>query len=136
MTLLDTGYLIAIADRRDQLHRRAVHWAGVIEGELILTEYVLVEAVNHFSSAIDRERAFRLLDWVQTDPQVEIVWAGHELFAAGVRLHRARGDKNWSLTDCISFHIMKERGVRQALAYDIHFEQAGFEPLLRREPGV
>jgi predicted nucleic acid-binding protein len=43
-------------------------------------------------------------------------------------------DKDWSLTDCISFHLMRTKGITRALAYDEHFAQAGFEPLLRRQP--
>jgi len=55
-------------------------------------------------------------------------------FRAGVELYRARMDKEWSITDGISFEIMRERGIRRALAYDAHFEQAGYEALLRRDP--
>jgi uncharacterized protein len=43
-------------------------------------------------------------------------------------------DKSWSLTDCISFAVMNDRGITRAMAYDHHFEQAGFEALLRRDP--
>jgi uncharacterized protein len=52
----------------------------------------------------------------------------------GIELHRGRLDKLWSLTDCVSFVVMEQRGIQQALAFDHHFEQAGFEALLRREP--
>jgi uncharacterized protein len=60
--------------------------------------------------------------------------ADNDAFGAGFRLHRDRGDKTWSLTDYISFALMGQRGLRAALAYDHHFEQAGFEVLLRRDP--
>ena len=52
----------------------------------------------------------------------------------GLSLHVARMDKSWSLTDCISFYLMRERGITQALTTDHHFTQAGFEALLRRDP--
>jgi uncharacterized protein len=42
----------------------------------------------------------------------------------------SRRDKEWSLTDCISFVVMKERGLTEALTADHHFEQAGFKALL------
>jgi predicted nucleic acid-binding protein len=67
-------------------------------------------------------------------PPFIFIPASPELFADGLRLHHERPDKEWSLTDCISFHVMRERGITRALAYDIHFEQAGFEALLRRDP--
>jgi predicted nucleic acid-binding protein len=57
-----------------------------------------------------------------------------QLFAAGVRLLAERTDKEWSLTDCLSFIVLAERGITRALTYDHLFEQAGFEALLRRDP--
>jgi uncharacterized protein len=64
----------------------------------------------------------------------ELLADSPELWEAGIRLHAERADKEWSLTDCISFIVMRERGIAQALAYDHHFEQAGFQALLRRDP--
>ena len=52
-------------------------------------------------------------------------------FDEGVRLYVARPDKDWSLTDCISFVVMRERGITEALTGDRHFEQAGFVALLK-----
>jgi hypothetical protein len=101
---------------------------------LLITEYVLWECVNTFSKPKDRPSAHALVEQVQSDPSCELVYASPQLFATGLRLHRDRPDKEWSLTDCISFQVMRERHVTQALAYDVHFEQAGFEPLLRRNP--
>lgn len=54
-----------------------------------------------------------------------------EQFDAALDLYSQRHDKTWGLTDCVSFCIMSERGIQEALAYDHHFEQAGFRPLLR-----
>jgi predicted nucleic acid-binding protein len=51
-----------------------------------------------------------------------------------LELHERRPDKQWSLTDCISFEVMREHGITTALAYDEHFVQAGFDALLRRDP--
>ena len=57
-----------------------------------------------------------------------MVLASHELFTAGVELYCQRPDKDWSLTDCISFVVMKHGQITEALATDHHFEQAGFVP--------
>ena len=97
-------------------------------------EYVLWETVNAFSHPADRSKAHALLALVRAEPDYEVVPAGEALFEAGLALHRARPDKGWSLTDCVSFLVMQERGIRQALAYDQDFEQAGFMALLRSEP--
>lgn len=64
----------------------------------------------------------------------EFIAASPAHLADGLRLYRGRSDKEWSLTDCVSFNIMRERGLTSALTYDHHFEQAGFEALLRRDP--
>ena len=60
-----------------------------------------------------------------------MVWSERSLFEAGLRLYASRRDTEWSLTDCISFVVMKQHNLTEALTADHHFEQAGFIPLLR-----
>lgn len=134
MILVDTGFLLALAQPTDGLHTRAAHWAQQLSEPLVVTEYVLLETVNSLSKRADRPRAHRIVDLISGDEDYALVYSSRALITAGLRLHRERVDKEWSLTDCISFHIMRERGITRALAYDAHFEQAGFEALLRREP--
>jgi predicted nucleic acid-binding protein len=134
MIFLDTGFFVALFSVDDSLHDRAEAWALRSDEPLLVTEYVLWECVNTFSKPKDRATAHALIEHVESDPACEVVRASADLFAAGLRLHRNRPDKEWSLTDCVSFHLMRERGLTRALAYDIHFEQAGFEAMLRRDP--
>jgi hypothetical protein len=63
---------------------------------------------------------------------VEIMPPTAALFDQGLALFAERQDKAWSLPDCISFVVMQERGIREALSGDHHVEQAGFVALLRR----
>ena len=63
--------------------------------------------------------------------QFEIVPADNHWFRLGLDLYRRRPDREWSLTDCISFEIMRTRGLTEALTTDHHFTQAGFRALLR-----
>jgi predicted nucleic acid-binding protein len=134
MILLDTGFFIALFTPDDDLYERAAAWSLQLNEPLLVTEYVLLECVNSFSTAKDRPSAHALIEHVRSDPACEVVQASPQLFEAGLRLHRERPDKEWSLTDCISFAIMGERSIQRALAYDHHFEQAGFEALLRKDP--
>jgi predicted nucleic acid-binding protein len=134
MILIDTSYLLALVHPRDALFSRAQAWARAAAGRFIVTEYVLWETANAMSVQADRPKFHALLARVSGDASIELVAACQELWEAGIRLHAARADKEWSLTDCISFHMMQDRGMTQALAYDHHFEQAGFEALLRRDP--
>jgi len=134
MILVDTGFLVAMALRSDALHARAMAWGRHLSDALLVTEHVLIETINSLSRARDRSRSVIIQDWVLGGHGFEFLPASEAQFRAGVALYRARMDKEWSMTDCISFEIMRERGLCRALAYDAHFEQAGFEALLRRDP--
>jgi uncharacterized protein len=134
MIFLDTGYFIALFTPDDHLHKRAMTWSLRLNEPFLISEYVLWECVNGFSKPKDRTTAHELVNHVQHNSKWKLIHASPGLFAAGLQLHRDRQDKEWSLTDCISFHLMREHGVKRALAYDAHFEQAGFEALLRSDP--
>jgi predicted nucleic acid-binding protein len=71
---------------------------------------------------------------LRQDTKLEVIAASTELQDRGAKLFGERPDKEWSLTDCISFVIMSERGMREALSADRDFEEAGFRALLRYEP--
>lgn len=136
MIFVDSGFLLALAQPTDALHFRATSWANILSEPLLVTEYILCETVNNLSKPANRPRAHRIMEMVSNDANYMVVQASSRLFAAGLQLHRARLDKEWSLTDCISFHLMRERGLVRALAYDVHFDQAGFEALLRKDPSA
>jgi uncharacterized protein len=83
-------------------------------------------------SPAHRQNFTRLLALLKADPDTEIVSASASLFERGAELYARRPDKYWTLTDCISFVVMTERGIVEALTGDHHFEQAGFRALLRQ----
>ncbi len=90
------------------------------------TEYVLVEVANFFCSAGARPLFLSLVEVLRATRTTIIVPSSSSLFAQGIELFAKRPDKEWSLTDCISFEVMAELG----LTADHHFEQAGFRALL------
>jgi predicted nucleic acid-binding protein len=134
MILADTGFFLALAWSREALHDRAVRWSEAVAETLLVTEYVLWEVVNSLSAPVDRAKAQAFAQLVRTPPGYEFVPATPDLTDAGLKLHAERPDKAWSLTDCVSFVVMTDRGIRTALAHDHHFEQAGFVGLLRADP--
>jgi predicted nucleic acid-binding protein len=136
MIFVDTGYLLALLNPRDELHERAQAWASSVSESLLTTEYVVWELVNSFSMPIDRSKVHMAVEAIRGDVSWECIPASTDLFEVGLQLHREREDKEWSLTDCISFHVMSQRGTLNSLTYDHHFEQAGFVALLRRDPKV
>ena len=134
MTFLDTSYFVALALRRDALHARALSWTRRLPGPFLTTEFVLWEFVNQLSMPVNRARAHAMLAGARENPSIQIREPAPELFRAGLTLHAERADKSWSLTDCVSFVVMQEANITDALTYDRHFEQAGFRALLRGDP--
>lgn len=133
---LDTGYTIALSVESDEYHERAVELAEQLEAEktrLVTTRAIMLETGNALSKKRYRKSAIELLDALEEDPLVEIVLLSEELFAEAFELFRSRPDKEWGLVDCVSFIVMQERGLTEALTPDKHYEQSGFRALLRGE---
>jgi predicted nucleic acid-binding protein len=131
---LDTSYLVALAVPADGLHDAAMAWTAATSGPFITTEFVLLEFVNLLSSPIHRPKAHGILSSIYGNSSIHVVPATAESFQRGLALHGKRLDKSWSLTDCISFEVMREANATDSLTHDQHFEQAGFRALLRRMP--
>lgn len=102
---------------------------------MITTQPVVFEIGNALAKARHRALAIALLEDLREDPQVEVLDVSDSLFESAFGLYRVRPDKNWSLTDCVSFVVMDECGIANALTADDHFRQAGFRPLLGRPGG-
>ena len=132
---LDSAYVIALAQATDAHHSPAVEMSRQLAErrvQIVTRDAVLLEIGNALAKVKSREGAIRFITHLQNSPAVEIVPLTQDLLAAGWELFRQRPDKDWSWTDCISFVVMRERGLKQALTSDGHFEQAGFIALLRQ----
>lgn len=125
---VDTGYLIALEDADDGNHPAAVqHREGLGEMPLMTTtSYVVDEVVTFFNARGQRGKAVELGETLLSSQSVEMVHIGEGLLTRGLDLLRLRSDKRYSLTDCVSFVVMRERGITTAFAFDRHFEQEGF----------
>jgi uncharacterized protein len=127
----DTSYYIALLDPSDYGHDAAKGMSRQIQAPVVTTAWVLAELANTLT-AVHRRSLFGLLyEMLRKDKKVVIVPPSEDLFEAGVAFFTQYQDKDWSLTDCISFLVMKKLGAREALTGDHHFEQAGFRALLR-----
>ena len=130
---LDTPYAIALASRRDLFHDQAVQLANILEESstrLVTTRAVMLEIGNALSKERYRQAAIALLDALEADTGVEVVPLSEELFSRAVALFRQREDKEWGLVDCVSFVVMNDYEIADALTADLHFKQAGFTVLL------
>ena len=131
---LDTAYVYALVNTRDQWHPQAVTWQQRLAGErrtILTTELILVEIADGLAAVKFRTQAAQVLATLRSSSLVEIVPFNSELLSDALDLYRQRQDKDWGLTDCASFVIMRERGLHEALTVDEHYEQAGFRALLR-----
>lgn len=131
---IDASYIIALVSITDRYHAQAAALANQLARspvKLITSRAVLLEIGNALARQRFRQAGALLLTMIERDPQVEIVPLSETLYAQALQLFGAREDKEWSLVDCISFIIMQERHIGQALSADEHFRQAGYEPLLR-----
>jgi predicted nucleic acid-binding protein len=130
---VDTAFVYALFNSRDQWHDGAVEWQLKIAAEnlpLITTQFVLTEIGNGLSSLKFRRDAAAIIRAFENNPLVTVVSASSELFNQALNLYESRSDKDWGLTDCASFVVMRKRNLFAALTVDEHFRQAGFRPLL------
>ena len=130
---LDTSYAVALSASTDEHHTRAVELADELEDSgthFVTTRAILLEIGNALSKVRHRSAAIRLLTALENDPKVEIVAASDELYRRAFEAYSDRVDKEWGLIDCMSFVVMKDEGVTEALTADNHFRQAGFRVLL------
>jgi predicted nucleic acid-binding protein len=127
----DTYYYLALVSERDAGHERAVAASRACNDRVLTTAWVLTEVADALASPDQRPAFVRLLQELRRDPNTTIIDPTVELFDAGCLLYAERPDKAWSLTDCISFVVMRQYGLAEALTGDHHFEQAGFRALLR-----
>lgn len=131
---LDTSYAIALVSPQDYYHAKAVEIAEILEAEsinLITTQAILLEIGNALSKLKYRQVSISLLNSIEIDPKIEVISLSNELYQEAFKLYCQRQDKEWGLVDCVSFVVMKKYRIKEALTADIHFQQAGFIPLLR-----
>jgi uncharacterized protein len=128
---VDTLFVVALINQRDQYHQQASELADSLEiHPLITTDAVLLEIGNALARNY-KDEAVEIIEHFLTSNEVEIVRLTPELFTQAFTLYKTHQDKAWGLVDCISFVVMKQTAVTQALTFDQHFVQAGFQALMR-----
>ncbi|MGI8980072.1 MAG: type II toxin-antitoxin system VapC family toxin [Pirellulaceae bacterium] len=126
----DTSFYLALLRSDDSLYPRAI-------GELrknrpiVTTEFIILELGNACCRAADHADFLALIAGMRASERIAIAPLDSGLLDRGLDLFASRSDKDWSLTDCISFVVMEDHGLREALTGDKHFEQAGFVALLK-----
>ncbi len=131
---VDTAFVIALINCRDQYHYHAVEVSHQFEGcPLLTTDAVLLEIGNALSHGY-KTQGSRIIDEFLHSDDVVVVHMTTTPFNRGFDLYKTYNDKGWGLVDCLSFVVMRDEGVTQALTFDHHFTQAGFEVLMCEKP--
>ena len=127
----DTFYFLALLDSREERHLQAAEVSRDLQLHIVTTEWVLAEFGDAYCHPNDRADFVSLYRSLLNHPRVKIIPADTRFFQRGVDFFEQRQDKEWSLTDCLSFVVMRDEEIAQALTGDKHFEQAGFTALLK-----
>lgn len=129
--LLDTSGLLCYIHQNEPQHYEAVQFLSSTNKKFLTHSYILAELIalaliRRFSRPVVLAFVMDLLD----NPDIETVWVDEQLHREAMKLSMERQDKTYSLCDAVSFVLMRQRGMTEALTTDRHFEQEGFVRLL------
>jgi len=127
----DTFYFLALYYPDDQYHTQTFRVASQLKARFLTTDWVLTEVADALSAGKDHQNVAPLIQHLRESPAWEIVPFSRDQFDVALEFHSRHQDKDWTLTDCASFLVMRERGIAEALTGDRHLEQAGFIALLK-----
>ena len=130
-TFVDTVYILGLLNSRDRWHRKAVELSQTVRAPFVTSDAVLTEVADALAHRSRRIWASEAIDDLRADPDVTCVTIDERTLVDGLRLYRQMADKDWSLTDCLSFVIMRRHDLTEVLTADLHFVQAGFRALMR-----
>jgi len=131
---IDTSAWLALLNQSDAFHLKAKSVRDDLlktKMKFLLTNYVLVEIANSLSRIPWRSSAIQLITSIKASENIKIAEIDREIFDEAWKLYSDRADKEWGLTDCTSFVVMKRNAIKEAFTNDHHFEQAGFNILLK-----
>ena len=132
LVFADTVYWVALINPKDEWRSQARSATELLGDALIITtDSILIEVLNFFAEHGNeaRHRAVSVVEQLLISPDTEVVPQTRDNFLAGLTLYKARADKGYSLTDCISMITMRERNIAEVLTHDRHFGQEGFTSL-------
>ena len=110
----DTSYFIALISPDDRHHKMADEFSQLVD-RLVTTEWVLLELADGISDTINRQLLVPVRDSLVGNPSIQVVPLSMELNDRAISLYVSRPDKEWSLTDCVSFTVMTDCGITDAL---------------------
>lgn len=126
---VDSFAWIATINKSDNYHEISLRILEELlnkQAKLITTNYVLIETINALSKREFRKTVIEFIDKLEKSPSVQIVKITDEIYNNAWTLYQQRIDKDWGITDCTSFEVMKIFNIKKAFTNDKHFDQAGY----------
>src|SRR6266550_1536308 len=99
----DAFYFVALLNRADQHHAKVIGFARQLRDDVLTTEWVLAEFADALAASSAHSLVPQFVHELERDPKVKIISADGDLFRRGLERYAERPDKQWSLTDCVSF---------------------------------
>lgn len=133
LVFLDSNGWIALLNARDQMHSAAAqtwHELGRQGARIVVTDWIVAETGNGLARTAARTRFAEAVSRIELSEQAQLVEISAARRRTALTLYANRTDKNWGLTDCASFVVMRELSIAMAFTNDRHFEQAEFRSLL------
>lgn len=133
-TFIDTSGFYSLLVRRDRMHARAAEFmadAARVRGRFVTTDYVIDETITLLKARGHGELVGPLFEAIDTSAAMRVEWTTSERFQEATTFCLRHSDKAWSFTDCVSFVVMQSLGLTRALTSAHHFEQVGFQVLLK-----
>ena len=131
---VDSFAWIAIINKSDNYHQVCINLLNKFlkqQAKLLTTNYILVETINALSKSENRKAIIEFINRIETSPSVIIFKITDELYQSAWHLYKNRMDKDWGITDCTSFEVMKSFNIKNAFTNDKHFEQADYKILAK-----
>ena len=126
----DSFYFFALLNPQDSAHDQAANFSRDFGGVIVSTSSVFLEVGDGLCAVGSRHKFIRLFEVFRTNRRCRLICHSAETFNQGIDLYGRRMDKAWSLTDCLSFVVMANERITDALTADHHFTEAGFKTLL------
>jgi predicted nucleic acid-binding protein len=126
---VDTGAFIAVTDRSDQYHERAVaHFRKLLQTRhpILTTNFILDETYTMLKRKLGADAAITFGIAIKTSGQLEILTIDEEIEKRAWEIFKKYRDQDFSYTDCTSFAVMKMKKMKTAFAFDTHFQIFGF----------
>lgn len=134
LVFIDTSAWLALINEADRDHMKAKRIRDKLlagKKRFFLTDYIIIEIANSLCKVRWRPCAVKLITSIQQTEYIEIIKINKDIYEEAWNLYSDRTDKEWSLTDCTSFVVMKKYGIRDAFTNDHHFEQSEFNILIK-----